>query len=309
MTWRDGVHLTGTPIWCDARRRRDICFVSAADRLASSGHGQLIGTPLTLALLAGKGDGHLAVPVRQRFTLGTLRLELIPSGRGLGAAALYVDHGGRTTLYAGAVRTARGGAGDAAEVRACDALVVNAPFGEPHHVFPKLTDVIDQTAAWAAAELAMERRPVVFCDSVLDGLELAIALAARGLAISAGKPIRDAALRANTGVQLPPISTPGKEPRVVIWLDGEHGALVKSIGSKRFGTALVSGRVLDGATGYDASFAWASAADHKQLLGWIESASARDVFVTGPCADAIVLAIGPRARVVGPPRQMALFAP
>lgn len=309
MTWRDGVHLTGTPIWCDARRRRDICFVSASDRLARSGHGQLIGTPLTLALLAGKGDGDLAVPIRQRFTLGTLRLELIPSGRGLGAAALSVDHGGRTTLYAGAVRTTRGGAGDAAEVRSCDALVVTAAFGEPHHVFPKLTDVIEQTAAWAAAELATERRPVVFCDSALDGLEIAIALSARGLPISAGKPIRDAALRVNGGAQLPPISTPGKEPRVVIWLDGDHGALVKSIGGKRFGTALVSGRVLDGAAGYDTAFPWANAADRKQLLGWIESAGAREVFVTGPCADAIVLALGARARVVGPPRQMALFAP
>jgi len=303
------VHLTGTPIWCDARRRRDICFVSAADRLGRTGHGQLIGTPLTLALLAASGEGHLAVPVRQRFTLGTLRLELIPSGRGLGAAALYVDLGGRGTLYAGAVRTAHGGAGEGAEVRACDALVVHAPFGEAHHVFPKLTDVIEQTAAWAAAELAADRRPVLFCDSALDGLELAITLAARGLAIAASRPIRDAALRANGRAQLPPISAPGKEPRVVLWLDGDHGGVVKALAGKRFATALVSGRAIEGATGYDAGFPWATAADRKQLLGWIASANAREVFVTGPCADAIALALGPRARVVGPPRQMALFAP
>src|SRR4051812_22327281 len=157
VSWRDGVHLTGTPIWCDARRRRDICFVSSADRLARAGHGQLIGTPLTLALLGAKGEGDLAVPVRQRFTLGTLRLELIPSGRGLGAAALFVDLGGRCTLYAGAVRTAQGGIGDRAEVRSCEALVVHAPFGEAHHVFPKLTDVIAETVAWAKAELAADR--------------------------------------------------------------------------------------------------------------------------------------------------------
>ena len=307
MTWRDGVHLTGTPLWCDARRRRDICFVSSADRLARAGHGQLIGTPLTLALLAAKDDGHLAVPVRQRFTLGTLRLELIPSGRGLGAAALHVDLGGRTALYAGAVRTARGGAGDPAEVRACDAVVVAAPFGEPHHVFPKLPGVIEQTMAWAAAELAQDRRPVLFVDTVIDGLEIALALARHDLAVSAGRPIRDAALRATT--QLPPISTPGREPRAAIWLDGDHGGLVKALTGKRFATALVSGRALESATGYDAGFVWPSAADHAQLLAWIESSSAREVFVTGPCADAIVLAIGGRARVVGPPRQMALFAP
>ncbi len=309
MTWRDGVHLTGTPIWCDARRRRDICFVSSADRLARAAHGQLIGTPLTLSLLGAKGQGDLAVPMRQRFTLGTLRLELIPSGRGLGAAALFVDLGGRTTLYAGGVRTVLGGAGDAAEVRSCEALVVHAPFGEPHHVFPRLTDVIAQTVAWAKAELAAERRPVMFCDTALDGLELAVTLAAHDLPIAAARPIREAALRVNDRTSLPPISTPGKEPRVVLWLDGDHGGLVKALAGKRFSTALTSGRAIDGATGYDTGFVWASAADRKQLLAWIESANARDIFVTGPCADAIAGALGGRVRVVGPPRQMALFAP
>jgi len=68
VTWRDGVHLTGTPIWCDARRRRDVCFVSSADRVGRTGHGQLIGTAITLAMLGARAAGHLAVPLRQRFT-------------------------------------------------------------------------------------------------------------------------------------------------------------------------------------------------------------------------------------------------
>src|SRR5262252_5360605 len=93
VTWRDGVHLTSTPIWCDARRRRDVCFVSSADRVGATGHGQLIATPTTLALIGKRGrsqTGHLAVPLHRPFTLGTLRLELIGSARGPGAAALNV---------------------------------------------------------------------------------------------------------------------------------------------------------------------------------------------------------------------------
>src|SRR5579859_7328899 len=87
VTWRDGVHLTGTPIWCDARRRRDVCFVSSADRV-TAGHGQLIATPETLAIAKRRAReaGHLAVPLHRPFTLGTLRLELISSARGPGAA-------------------------------------------------------------------------------------------------------------------------------------------------------------------------------------------------------------------------------
>jgi len=239
VTWRDGVHLTGTPIWCDARRRRDICFVSSVDRVGRTGHGQLIGSPITLALLAARGDGHLAVPLRQRFTLGTLRLELIPSGRGLGAAALHVDAVGRTVLYAGPVRTIASSSYEAAEVRACDALVIDAPLGEVGHELEALEDVA------------------------------------------------------------------GREPAVMIRVEGERTRT-----ADREARALVSYRAIDpaAAAGFDAAFAWPFVAGRTQLLAWIEQTRAREVFVTGAYAEAIAETLGARARVLGPPRQMALFA-
>ncbi len=162
VTWRDGVHLTGTPIWCDARRRQNVCFVSSADRIPVAEHGQLIATPITLALLApkaggGLGAGHLAVPLRRPFTLGTLRLELIPSGRGYGAAALHADSRGRTVLYAGPIRTVD--EREAAEVRASDAVVVAAPFGELHHTFAPAAQVAGAVAHWATQQLASGAHP------------------------------------------------------------------------------------------------------------------------------------------------------
>ena len=355
MTWRDGVHLTGTPIWCDARRRRDVCFLSSADRVGRTGHGQLIGTAITLALLDATGAGHLAVPLRQRFTLGTVRLELIPSGRGFGAAALHADIAGKTVLYAGAVRTSTGGVGDAAELRTCDAVVVAAPYGEPHHRFPSLTGAIAAALDWTRAQLAAGRRPVLLVDSVLDGLEVASRLAAASIAVAGSRALRDAAQRiaelvpppqlvngeiaigrtivpragsdpalgasrtasgsqplpsamftdATSGI--PAIAAPGREPRAIVWLDADRAGLARSLGDRPATIALVSARAHDGADAYDAGFAWASAADHGQLLGWIEATGAREVFVTGACAEAIVAALGGRARVMGPPQQMTLF--
>ncbi|HEX3766478.1 MAG TPA: hypothetical protein VHW23_47620 [Kofleriaceae bacterium] len=367
MTWRDGVHVTGTPLWCDARRRREVCFLSSADRAGRTGHGQLIGTAITLALVDAPGPGHLAVPLRQRFTLGTVRLELIPSGRGFGAAALHADVAGRTVLYAGAVRTSTGGVGDAAELRACDAVVVAAPYGEPRHQFPALGSAIAAAIEWTRAQLAAGRRPVLLVDSVLDGLEVASRLAAETIPIAGGRALREAAQRITelvpppqlvdgeiaigrtiaprpiaprprqaprageaggelnapshlaVGSQtfprlaldaasgIPVIATPGREPRAVVWLDADRPQLAKALGDRPAATALVSARALDGTAGYDAGFAWAAAADRAQLLGWIEATGARDVFVTGPCADAIVAALGARARVIGPPHQMPLF--
>lgn len=301
VTWRDGVHLTDTPIWCDARRRRDVCFVSSADRVGRAGHGQLIGTSITLALLGATSGGHLAVPLRRRFTLGTLRLELIPSGRALGAAALHVDVGGRTVLYAGAIRPPE------AEVRSCEAVVVAAPYGETRHKFRPMSKVIDEIAEWSRAQLA--KRPVLAVDTPLDALELASQLGKANVPVAASRVVREAAMRIGTLTSLPSLrASTTKEPAVMIVVDRPDAALA-SVASvdKRGPTALVSGRAIDGHAGHDHGFVWPHAADRAQLLAWVESTSAKEIYVTGACAESIVAALRGRAKLLGPPEQMALF--
>ena len=293
VSWRDGVHLTGTPIWCDARRRRDVCFVSSADRVGSAGHGQLIATPITLALIAAHGTGHLAAPLHRPFTLGTVRLELIPSGRALGAAALHVDAGGRTVLYAGPIRTPE------ADVRAADAVVVAAPVGE--RAFAPLEETAGKLVAWVRARLAAGKPPVVVVDSAIDGLEIATRLIAEGLIVAGSRSLRDAALRIGELVAMPPIRAPGREPCVVVRVETDRVKIADAV------TALVSARALEPQPDYEAAFAWPFVATRDQLLAWIEQTRAQEVFVTGACAEAIASALGARARVLGPPRQMALF--
>jgi len=301
VTWRDGVHLTGSPIWCDARRRRDVCFVSSADRVGRAGHGQLIATPITLALL-GAEAGHLAVPVHRPFTLGTTRLQLIPSGRGIGAAALHVDFGGRTVLYAGAIRTVH--PVEAGEVRACDAVVVAAPIGESHHKLLALSTIADRVIDWSKTQIAAGRAPILVVDHVLDGLEVASRLVDDGMIVAASRGIRDAALRVRTHTSVPAIRAPGREPTIVIRTETDR---VKPTDGMKSATALVSLRALEPHKNFDALFAWPFAATKKQLLEWIEQSRAKDIFITGAHADTIAETLGPRARVLGPPRQMALF--
>ena len=276
--------------------------------MGRAGHGQLIGTPITLAMLGAHTGGHLAVPLRRRFTLGTLRLELIPSGRTLGAAALHVDIGGRGVLYAGAIRS------PGADVRACDAVVVTAPYGETHHRFRSLVDVNVEVVAWARANLS--RRPVLVVDTALDGLELATIVSAAGLAVAGSRAIRDAALRIGALHSLPPIraasnrespSARAGDPSVPRTTTREPAVTIQLERSASAPSALISGRAIDGHAGFDAGFAWPNAADRKQLLAWIEATNAREVYVTGACAETIVAALGRRGRLLGPPQQMTLF--
>jgi putative mRNA 3-end processing factor len=300
VTWRDGVHLTGTPIWCDARRRRDVCFVSSAERVGRAGHGQLIGTPTTLALL-GAGAGHLAVPLRRPFTLGTLRLELIPSGRGLGAAALFVDVGARSVLYAGPVRTTD--TSEPAEVRSCDAVVVAAPVGEANHVLPPIEAARANLVTWTRDQLAASRRPVLVVDSILEGFEIAGELARADLPVAASHSLREAAPRA---AGAPALAAPGREPCAIVRVETDRIRSTELAG-KPPASALVSLRAVEPHADFDVAFAWPFAADRAQLLAWIEQTNAREVFVTGPHAETIVAALGPRARLLGPPHQMMLF--
>jgi hypothetical protein len=168
-----GCYLNDTRIRVAGRRDLSESLIATGlPFIGKTGHGQLIGSPLTLALLGAQGGGHLGVPLHRRFTLGTVRLELIASGRGPGAAALYVDIAGKTVLYAGAVRPSTAHL-EGSEVRACDAVVVAAPFGDPEHAFPPLARAIDDTLAWAHAQLAVGARPVILVETAVDGLEVA----------------------------------------------------------------------------------------------------------------------------------------
>ena len=273
-----------------------------------AGHGQLIGTPTTIELLAGRTSGHLAVPLRRPFTLGTLRLELIPSGRALGAAALHVDTGMRTVLYAGAIRTT--GVAEAAEVRASDAVVVSAPVGEPHHRFAPLDDVAAQVIAWSRAGIASGIGALLVVDTALDGVEVATKLVDAGLAVSASKSVRDAAAVlagaagiAGGGAAVPALGAPGKAPSVIVRAETDRVRVASGMP-----TALVSARAVEPEPGWSASFAWPFVASREQLLAWIEQARAKHVFVTGACAETITAALGTRASVLGPPQQMALFS-
>ncbi|HTL35160.1 MAG TPA: hypothetical protein VL326_18660 [Kofleriaceae bacterium] len=301
VTWREGVHLTGTPIWCDARRRRDVCFASSADRVGKTGHGKLIGTPITVALAGQEDAGHLAVPPHRPFTLGTLRLELIPSGRCFGAAALHVDTGERTILYAAEVRTKYGA--EPAEVRRCDALVVAAPYGEVHHRFAKRDDVLDMLVQWIERMMKGHKAPDLVVDNALDGLEVASFLSERDFVVVGSKALRTAAKAIGALAIVPTLRISSKQPAISIRVDGEKPTAVRPA------TALVSGRALElNGTGFSNGFPWPFAAGRDDLLAWIEQSRAKEIFVTGASADAIVKKLGSKARSLGPPRQMALFA-
>jgi len=313
VTWRDGIHVTGTAIWCDARRSRDVCFVSAADRIGRVGHGQLIATAATLAQLGALATGaHLSVPYRRPFTLGTVRLELIPTGHALGAAALLIEDAGQRVLCAGVVG-ANGGLGELPELRSCDTLVVAAPYGRPEHRFGPRDEAGDQVVAFARATAEAGAAAVLLVTSAAKGLDVGARLAADGLEAAAHRSIVLAAQRLHAAaLPAPTLRKAGPRPGPLLWPLAELGRLESLLGAVPRRIALVSGQAVEPSAvreaGADVAIAWSNTADRAELLAYIHGSGARRVYLTGRCAEAVAAELGDRARVLGPPRQMPLFA-
>jgi len=318
--WRDGIHIEGTPLWCDAYRARDLCFVSSADAVEPTRHGQVIATRETLALLSRSQRRHqpeseLSVPVGRPFTLGSLRLELFATGHAVGSAGLWLTAGATRIAHAGTV-CARGiGLGGSADTRAAEVLIIAAPYGLPSYRFPDPT-VAARELVDLCREAAGPAVVVALVSSAVKGLDVACHLASEGLDVWAERRIHHAHRRlVRAGVALPAVrrAAPAslKAGRVVIWPAARRDRLPPLPPGSRI--ALVSGEAACPAAaervGADVGIAWSNCADYSDLLAYIESTGAREIYLTGRHSVELAQQLDGdrRVRPLGPPTQLSLL--
>ncbi|MBK9073156.1 MAG: hypothetical protein IPL79_19475 [Myxococcales bacterium] len=294
--WRKGVQLADTALWCDARRAQAICFLSHASVGRQPAHQQLIATPTTLALLGGAevlGDGHLAVPYRKRFTLGTLQLELVPNGHGFGTAALYATAPTRRALYLGRPRATPNWWGEEAEIRPVDALCLDVGEGLAEVASPPIGACLANLAQAIADSAAHE--VVVVCATLLIAYEVANGLSALGMTVVMPKALRRSGLTLAT-----PGTVTGAQPQVAMALASRAQAHDKR---PRFHVGPGTGH---GA----APWRWTEALTRDELVAMVERARPRELYLTGAgamAAHATVGLLGARSStVLAPPWQMSL---
>lgn len=308
VEWREGVHITKTPIWCDARRTREACFVSHAEIPEARRHKQVIATEVTIALLGGKLRA-LTAPYGRPFNLGKARLELFPSGAMVGAASLLVDAEQRI-VYAGAVDPRPGRVPGPAEMRGCDVLVLDATYGHARFSFPPAADVLARVRAWVDERAAAGDTPVLLADPLGVGLDLVAALGA-DYRVRVQRGVHEAARKLPAlGFPLPPVSrfsgTPGPG-EVVIWPpSGRHAPAIARIARAR--VALVGAGEAERA-GAEVAFPLVGAADFAALVELVEKTGAKVVYLLGGPGPELYEALAARgvdARPLGPPEQLAL---
>src|SRR3954469_7827290 len=148
FVYRGGVRVTGTVLSCDSAAGGELVFLSHAPSPGAkgrralprvgSGRRRLLATEATLNLLGlDPSNTHALVAVPGRpFSLGGLRLEVFPSGLMPGAASLLCEREGRRIVYAGPVGQVDQPGDGQAELRAADALCIDARFASREIAFP-----------------------------------------------------------------------------------------------------------------------------------------------------------------------------
>jgi hypothetical protein len=319
-----GVRIADTVVACDAAAGTELLFLSHAPALGAhsrralprlaGARRQLLATELTLTLLGPAGErlkAHaLPAGYGRPFSLGDLRLEMFPSGFMPGAASLLCERGGRRIVYTGPIGAAH------AEVRAADALCVDATYGSAASAFPTRERAMAEVAAAVRDARARGAAPVVVVDPIAVAVEVGAMLAAEGIGLAAHRTIVQAAIAyRHAGLPAPaPQRFGGKigSGEALLW-PASTPVPARRAGAPAPAVILVTADA-DRAAVADAPVArvvFPSAADFAALLRYVEASGAAEVALLNAPGGELAAALRVRgidAYTLGPPRQIELFA-
>ncbi|MDX6750643.1 ligase-associated DNA damage response exonuclease [Geminicoccaceae bacterium 1502E] len=114
---------------------------------ARPGHGEVIATPETLAIMRqrlgeGAGARQRPLPCGQEVELGEVRLRLVPAGHVLGSAQVVLEHGGCRVVCSGDYKRRPDPTCTPFEPVTCDLFITEATFALPVFRHPDPADEI-----------------------------------------------------------------------------------------------------------------------------------------------------------------------
>jgi len=319
---QNGLWLTGSPLWFDARRKSELSFVSHAHSDHVARHERVIATAATVRFMThrlGKLPAALPAPYNRPFELGPLVLELLPAGHILGSAQLRVTRGdGVRVTYTGDLNLAGSLTAEPPQVGECDTLVLESTFGHPRYRFPPREEVLGALEAWVRKTLERGVSPIVLGYPLGKSQEAMKFLASRGFPLCAHSSVYEVTkIYGELGVEIERVRRFDGQLK-----QGEVGVfpprLGRSSGLSRVQpreTAVLTGWALDGPGvarryGADLAFPLSDHADFPALVQYARSTGATEVIThhgfARELADALC-AEGLDARAAGQPRQLALL--
>lgn len=288
----NGLHLSNSIVWFDALSCQELNFLSSSsDPLLAKSRCQYITTEETKKLLELKGrkiDGLVCQYLRP-FSIGHIKLELLPAGSALGDALLYVEWQGRRLLYMSKAQTDKNALVHHLRTKKADVLVVAAHHSGPLGDHPQRKKEFDRLIEQVNLNVAEGQYPTIMVEPFGVAQELIKKLMDAGIALAVHPAIhRINRVYTQFGAKLGPypIFTPKKTRQKVVvvpyrpnwkpalggptfWVDSE------------FNRPMVS-RWLDGD---DQRFIISSYCDAKGIKSIMNQVEPDEVYFFGPYAN------------------------
>ena len=170
----DGIHLTGSILWFDSYVRGELSFLSSAASPAKSHVPQVIATEETIKILEAlrKRANALVCQYNRPFSIGRLKIELLPSGCILGGASLYVETAKGRFLYAPSLQPNRIPTVRQMQVKRASTLITCAHHPDPTATLPNRKKERERLVQSVKAMVANGQYPVVFCQPIGTAQEI-----------------------------------------------------------------------------------------------------------------------------------------
>ena len=109
---------------------------------ARAGHGHVIATPETLAIMSARYGANFAaqqtaLPYNQQLMLGDVNVKLIPAGHVLGSAQIVLEYANKKIIAAGDYKRRSDPTCRPFQVEHCDVFITEATFGLPVFAHPE----------------------------------------------------------------------------------------------------------------------------------------------------------------------------
>lgn len=129
----DGLHLKDSILWLDSKLAGQLSFLSSADEQIKTFPPQVIATEETVKIMEifRRKPNALVCQYNRPFSIGRLKMELLPSGHALGGASLYLESGKNSLLYAPHIQTQKISINRQLQLKKAKILILSANNPDP----------------------------------------------------------------------------------------------------------------------------------------------------------------------------------
>lgn len=170
----DGLHLDGSILWFDSHINGRLSFLSSAQTSSPTRVPQVITTEETIKILESKRQSvnALVCQYNRPFSIGRLKMELLPSGSILGGASLYVENGESRILYAPHLQTHKSNIVRQMQLKKASTLVIGAFHQDPSKPFPSRKKEKERLISKTEAYIKDGVFPVILCSAMGTAQEI-----------------------------------------------------------------------------------------------------------------------------------------